>query len=82
MLTALFDRIVDRGLLVRRMYVVANRVQREQDVRAEPEYVQLDLFPMRRLLLCSVRSRLRVNVSGACRALCWLSAKNTEKTPF
>ena len=43
-LTALFDRIVDRGLLVRRMYVVANRVQREQDVRAEPEYVQLDLF--------------------------------------
>ena len=43
-LTALFDRIVDRGLFVRRMYVVANRVQREQDVRAEPEYVQLDLF--------------------------------------
>ena len=35
---------MDRGLLVRRMYVVANRVQREQDVRAEPEYVQLDLF--------------------------------------
>ena len=43
-LTALFDRIVDRGLLVRRMYVVANRVQREQDAQGEPEYVQLDLF--------------------------------------
>ena len=43
-LTALFDRIVDRGLLVRRMYVVANHVQREQDALAEPEYVQLDLF--------------------------------------
>ena len=43
-LTALFDRIVDRGLLVRRMYVVANRVQREQDAQPETEYVQLDLF--------------------------------------
>ena len=43
-LTVLFDRIVDRGLLVRRMYVVANHVQRERDVQAEPEYVQLDLF--------------------------------------
>ena len=40
----LFDRIVDRGLLVRRMYVVANHVQRARDVQAEPEYVQLDLF--------------------------------------
>lgn len=26
------------------MYVVANHVQRERDVQAEPEYVQLDLF--------------------------------------
>ena len=43
-LTALFDRSVDRGLLVRRMYVIANRVQREQDAQAGPEYVQLDLF--------------------------------------
>ena len=43
-LTVLFDRIVDRGLLVRRMYVVANHVQRERDVQTEPEYVQLDLF--------------------------------------
>ncbi len=43
-LTALFDRIVDRGLLVRRMCIAANRVQREQDARSEPEYVQLDLF--------------------------------------
>ena len=37
-LTVLFDRIVDRGLLVRRMYVVANHVQRERDVQDEPEY--------------------------------------------
>lgn len=40
----LFDRIVDRGLLVLPMYVVANHVQRERDVQTEPEYVQLDLF--------------------------------------
>lgn len=39
----LFDRIVDRELLVRRMYVVANHVTRERDMNEEiPE--QLDLF--------------------------------------
>ena len=36
----LFDRVVDRDLLVRRMYVVANHVQDEQ----AREGVQLDLF--------------------------------------
>ena len=36
----LFDRIVDRQLLVRRMYVVAARLQDESQVQA----VQLDLF--------------------------------------
>ncbi len=39
----LFDRIVDPGLLVRRMYVVANHVVREDRVRP-PEPEQLDLF--------------------------------------
>ncbi len=38
----LFDRIVDRGLLVRRMYVVAARLVDESTVAAYPE--QLDLF--------------------------------------
>ena len=42
--TALFDRIVDRTLLVRRMYIVANRVRCEQEAQQEPEYIQLDLF--------------------------------------
>ncbi len=40
----LFDRIVDRGLLVRRMYIVANHVISEKDAEKESEYVQLNLF--------------------------------------
>ncbi len=44
----LYDRIMTPGLLVRRMYVVANHVQYEEDLKkkAKPaeEYEQLDLF--------------------------------------
>ncbi len=41
----LYDRIVDRNLLVRRMYVVANHVLPEADVPKENEQaVQMDLF--------------------------------------
>ena len=41
----LFDRIVDRSLLVRRMYVVANHVISEADIPKETEQaVQMDLF--------------------------------------
>ncbi len=42
---ALFDRIVDPNLLVRRLNVVAARVVRETDeVYGEPSFAQLDLF--------------------------------------
>ena len=40
----LFDRIVDKELLVRRMYIVANHIITENDAEKEREYVQLDLF--------------------------------------
>ena len=40
----LYDRIVDPGLLVRRMYVVANRVVPADSVKEEPVYEQMDLF--------------------------------------
>ena len=41
----LFDRIVDKNLLVRRMYVVANHVLRERDAPKKNDgVVQLDLF--------------------------------------
>ena len=40
----LYDRIVDRNLLVRRMYVVANRVMDENSVKAGAEPEQLELF--------------------------------------
>lgn len=41
--TELYDRIVDKNLLVRRMYVVANHVTEERAVTAAPPE-QLDLF--------------------------------------
>ena len=41
----LFDRIVDKNLLVRRMYVVANHVLPETDApKKNGGAVQLDLF--------------------------------------
>ncbi len=40
----LYDRIVDRSLLVRRMYVVANHVIRTKDAKEANAYVQMDLF--------------------------------------
>ena len=40
----LYDRIADKKLLIRRMYVVANHVVPAASVREEPEYEQMDLF--------------------------------------
>ena len=44
-MTELFDRIVDKSLLIRRMYVVANRVLQEADApKKRDDAVQLDFF--------------------------------------
>ena len=40
----LYDRIVDKNLLIRRMYLTANRVEAEDSVSTEPAMEQLDLF--------------------------------------
>ena len=40
----LYDRITDRKLLVRRMYVVANHTAEAAAAKAEPVYEQMDLF--------------------------------------
>lgn len=40
----LYDRIVDKRLSVRRMYVVANHIQTEKKAKRTPEYEQLDMF--------------------------------------
>ena len=42
--TALYDRIVDKSLLVRRITIAANHVIAESEKQEEPEYEQLDLF--------------------------------------
>ncbi len=40
----LYDRIVDKNLLIRRMYLAANRVTEETAVSDEPAMEQMDLF--------------------------------------
>ncbi len=40
----LYDRIVDKNLLVRRIYVVAARLKTEEEGKKQSEYVQLDLM--------------------------------------
>lgn len=40
----LYDRIVDKNLTVRRMYVVANNIVYEADVKEEEKDIQYDLF--------------------------------------
>ena len=42
--TELYERIVDKNLLVRRMYVVANHVVPEQEATAVTTYEQMELF--------------------------------------
>jgi DNA polymerase V len=42
--TELFDRIVDKNLLIRRINVVANHVLDEKNVKEKEKFVQLDLF--------------------------------------
>lgn len=41
---ALYDRIVNPNLLVRRLNVTASRVAREETVQSEPEFEQLNFF--------------------------------------
>ncbi len=40
----LFERIVDKNLLVRRMYIVANHVKYEAEAKSEPDFEQMNLF--------------------------------------
>ena len=40
----LYDRIVDKNLTVRRMYVVANHVTDEKEAKTQPEQIQLTFF--------------------------------------
>ena len=40
----LFDRIVDKSLLIRRLNITANHVIDEASIEQEPRYEQLDLF--------------------------------------
>lgn len=42
--STLYDRIVDKNLLVRRVYVIANHVVSEQSIANEENFEQLDLF--------------------------------------
>lgn len=41
---SLFDRIVDKNLLVRRMYIVANHIMTKSEAERNSDYIQLDFF--------------------------------------
>ncbi len=41
---SLYDSIIDKKLLVRRMYLSVNKVEAEDEVKEEKQYEQLDLF--------------------------------------
>lgn len=43
-MTELYDRIVDKELLIRRINISANRLVEERVVQKEETYEQLDLF--------------------------------------
>lgn len=40
----LFDRVVNKSLLIRRLNIVANHVIREEEARREPQFEQMSLF--------------------------------------
>ena len=77
----LYDRIVDRNLLVRRINITANRLVDESSVRKEEVYEQLDLFTdyetQRKKQEEEVAALDRENV---CRKQCLASKRNLEKT--
>lgn len=66
----LYNRIIDKSLLVRRINVVANHVMREEDVVKEDSYRQLDIFTnyeeLERIEKNRMRSLKRTPYSGGC----------------
>lgn len=66
----LYNRIIDKSLLVRRINVVANHVMREEDVVKEDSYRQLDIFTnyeeLERIEKNRMRSLKRTPYPGGC----------------
>ena len=78
--TELYDRIVDRNLLVRRINITANRLVDESSVRKEEVYEQLDLFTDYETQGKSrKRKRLRWIVKNVCRKRCSVSKEIWKK---
>ena len=82
---ALYDRITDKNLLVRRVTVAANRVLPEDKIpRAAESGEQLDLFLPRRRRGArpAARSRRRASANAGGRKLFLPSSGATAATPY
>lgn len=79
----LYDRIVDRTLLVRRLSISANRLLREDEAPRQDEAEQLDLSPTtRRKREKGLKEKLSMLGSGNSKKRCWGSRRSLERTPF
>ena len=81
--TALFDRIVNTDLMVRRLNIVAGRVISESEAMTrEGEFEQMDLFTDYSVReQQEQRARLPMPGSGSSRRPCWASRSGTARTP-
>ena len=79
----LYDGIVDRNLLIRRINITANRLVDENSVKKEKvKYMSSWIFLriMRRKGKSRKRKRLRWIAKNVCRKQCSVSKRNLEKT--
>lgn len=76
----LYDRIMDRELLIRRMYLAANKVVPEEMIQEKETFEQLDLFTDYAALESrSSRKRLCWSGNAKCRKPCWILRKIREE---
>lgn len=71
--TELFERIVDKNLLVRRVNITANHVVDEETVQKSDNFEQLNLFTDYGAVQAKKKKRkkLSLHVRKICRKLCW-----------
>ena len=80
----LYDRIVDRNLLVRRLNITANHVIAQNEAPKGPAYEQLDLFTdyAEAQALIARRKNRSLTEKRKCRRPCWPLKRNLAKTPY
>ena len=80
----LYDRIMDRELLIRRMYLAANKVVPEEMIQEKETFEQLDLFTDYAATgKAEAAGRGCAGAGNAkCRKPCWILRKNSGRMQF